>query len=153
MFSKKANIFTKKVAFMDFSPSGRAKIVVQYVAQKQKITMAKVGQKMGYTNRSAFSAVINGLKVMPMNFVERLAALDPDINPDFLTGTSDEMLLSEHERPATPELFPRQGAASGVYLPLELVTLFTNLSDTIRSQQETIRALAGKVPQAKTEMK
>lgn len=129
---------------MDLSPADRAKIVVQYLSNKEGITQAQLGEKMGYSNRSAFSAVLNGLKAMPANFRERLASLDPVINPDFLSGKSDEMLRQGAEQPVVPELFQSRQGASGVYLPLELVKLFTNLSDTIRSQQETIRLLVGK---------
>ena len=129
---------------MGLSQSERAKIVVRYLAKKSDITQFEVGQKLGYTNKSAFSSVIGGEKVLPRNFCERLAALDPEINPDFIIGKSDEMLRQGAEQPFVPELFQNRQGASGVYLPLELVKLFTNLSDTIRSQQETIRQLVGK---------
>ena len=129
---------------MSLSQSERAKIVVRYLAQKAGIKQFDIGKKMGYTNKSAFSAVIGGQKVLPRKFCERLAALDPAINLAFLTGESDEMLLPGMDQPTVPELFTKQPGASGVYLPLELVKLFTNLSDTIRSQQETIRLLVGK---------
>ena len=130
---------------MDLSLAERAKIVVRYLAKKGRITQAEVGQKMGYTNKSAFSAVLNGQKTLPVKFGDRLAALDPEINPDFLAGTSDEMLRPEHSQPTVPEIFAKQQERpSGVYLPLELVKMFTDLSETIRSQQETIRLLVGK---------
>ena len=129
---------------MSLSQSERAKIVVRYLAQKAGIKQFDIGRKMGYTNKSAFSAVLGGQKSLPRYFCERLAALDPEINLAFLTGESNEMLLPGKEQPPVPELSFKQPAASGVYLPLELVKLFTNLSDTIRSQQETIRILAVK---------
>lgn len=130
---------------MDLSPAERARIVVRYLAKKSGITQAQVGQKMGYTNKSAFSAVINAQKTLPVKFGERLAALDPEINPDFLSGKSDEMLRPEYAQPTIPEIFEKQHERpSGVYLPLELVKMFTALSETLRSQQETIRMLVGK---------
>lgn len=128
---------------MDLSVSERAKIVARYLSQKEKITMAKVGQKMGYTNRAAFSSVLNGLKKMPASFCDRLAALDPEINPDFLSGKTDEMLRPDNEPALFSQRAPKE-QPSGIYLPLELVKLFTNMSDTIRSQQETILQLVGK---------
>lgn len=132
---------------MELTQSERAKIVVRYLAKKSGITMFEVGQKLGYTNKSAFSSIIGGEKTLPKKFTDKLAALDPEINPDFLTGKSDEMLRPGYSQPDVPELLATGQPASkpsGVYLPLELVRLFTNLSDTIRSQQETIRLLAGK---------
>ena len=129
---------------MGFSQSERAKIVVRYLAKKQGITLFEVGQQMGYTNRSAFSSVLGGQKDVPRRFIDRLTKVFPEINPGFILGKSDEMLRPGYDQPAVPELIGAHGQASGVYLPLELVKLFTNLSDTIRSQQETIRLLAGK---------
>ena len=129
---------------MGFSQSERAKIVVRYLAKKQGITLFEVGQRMGYTNKSAFSSVIGGQKDLPRNFADRLTKVFPEINPAFITGKSDEMLRPGYDQPQVPELMGAQGQTSGVYLPLELVKLFTNLSDTIRSQQETIRLLTVK---------
>ena len=132
---------------MELTQSERAKIVVRYLAKKSGITMFEVGQKLGYTNKSAFSSIIGGEKTLPKKFTDKLAALDPEINPAFLVGKSDEMLRPGYAQTGLPEVLEagQQGSKpSGVYLPLELVRLFTNLSDTIRSQQETIRLLAGK---------
>ena len=146
MFPKKENICTKKVvifAFMPLSVQNRAKIVVRYLAQKGGVTQAQIGQKIGYTNRSAFSAVLSGLKPMPREFCEKLAALDPEINPDFLSGESNDMLRSGYVPQVLPDGSVMQKQA-GVFLPIEMVQMFTDLSATIRSQQETIRILVGK---------
>ncbi len=134
---------------MELSSAERAKIVVRYLAKKSGITQAEVGQKMGYTNKSAFSGVLNGQRILPRKFCERLASLDPEINPAFLSGDSDDMLLPGKDQPAIPEMYnpmPRheQDRPSGIYLPLELVKMFTDMSETIKSQQETIRLLVGK---------
>lgn len=142
---------------MDFSPADRAKIVAQYLANKEGITQAQLGKKMGYSNRSAFSAVLNGLKTMPASFCERLAAIDPEINPDFLEGKTDVMLRKDQGQPSTSGIFNPAGHASkkgeGVYVPAEFVQMITNLSNiiqgqqqTIQSQQETIRAALGATP-------
>lgn len=130
---------------MELTLPERAKLVVRYLSQKLGVTQAEIGEKMGYSNRSAFSAVLNGLKVLPVKFGEKLASLDDEINPDFLAGSSDEMLRPELAQPPVPEIFTKQQERpSGVYLPLELVKMFTDLSETIRSQQETIKALVVK---------
>jgi len=131
---------------MDLTLAERAQIVVRYIAKKNGITQAEVGAKLGYTNKSALSAVLNGQKTLPVKFGEKLAALDQEINPAFLSGDSDEMLRPEYAQPTVPEIIAKkQERQSGVYLPLELVQMFTDLSSTIRSQQETIRLLVGKV--------
>jgi len=130
---------------MELTPAERARIVVRYLAKKAGITQAEIGQKIGYTNKTAFSAVLGGHKALPEKFGEKLAALDPEINPAFLSGESDEMLLPGSVQPPVAEVYGRPPEQpSGVYLPLELVKMFTDLSATIRSQQETIRLLVGK---------
>lgn len=119
---------------MDLTPSDRAKMVVRYLSQKEGITQAQIGQRIGYSNRSSFSAVLSGLKPLPARFGEKLASLDPEINPEFLSGESNDML-----RDMAP--IPPPGKLSGIYLPLELVRMFTNMSETILSQQEELREL------------
>lgn len=135
---------------MELTQSERAKIVVRYLAKKSGITMFEIGQKLGYTNKSAFSTIIGGQKTLPRKFCDKLAALDPEINPAFLEGKSDEMLRPGYTQPDVPELLAAGPVVkpSGVYLPLELVQMFTELSATVRSQQETIRLLIGEKAQA-----
>ena len=136
---------------MDFTPKERARYVVRYLAKKKGVTQAQIGELLGYSNKSSFSSVLSGEKPIPKKFGEKLAALDPDINPDFLNGTSNEPLMSGGELPFTNETTeqPRQ---DGIYLPGELVSMFTDLSatvraqhDTLKSQQETIRMLIDKI--------
>ena len=138
---------------MELTLPERAKLVVRYLSQKLGVTQAEIGEKMGYSNRSAFSAVLNGLKVLPVKFGEKLASLDDEINPDFLSGSSDKMLRSETTQPPVLDVLKQQERPSGVYLPLELVKMFTDMSETIRSQQEAIKVLVSrKVPDSKEAM-
>lgn len=125
---------------MTLTTTERAQVVARYLAKSGGITQAQVGARMGYSNKSAFSAVLNGLKPMPAKFCEKLAALDPAINPDFLSGASDEMLRPV---PGSPAPAP---ASAGVFIPSELVQMFSDLAATIRSQQETIRTLTERRP-------
>lgn len=120
---------------MDLTPAERAQNVVRYLAKKLQVNQAEIGQKVGYGNRQAFSAVINGKVPFPPSLSERIAALDPEINPAYLYGSSDVMLLAEVEPEAPKEKLV------GVFIPGELVQMFTDLSATVRSQQETIRLL------------
>ena len=145
---------------MTLTLADRAKIVVRYLAKKQGVTQSKIGQMIGYNNKTAFSGVLNGLKTMPKKFGEKLAALDPEINPAFLDGSSEEMLLDTSEQPAMPEKFINQASMArpsvqtvkpgSIVIPPELAQMFTQLStmifsqqETIHSQQETIRLLVG----------
>ena len=126
---------------MDMTKAERAQAVVRFLAKKTHCTQFEIGQQLGYTNKSAFSAVLNGKSPIPKTFPQRLASLDPEISLAFLLGESDDMILasSPDDSLQTP---PQQTAPStGVWLPIELVRMFTDMSATIRSQQETIRAM------------
>ena len=129
---------------MQLSPAERAQAVVRYLAKKFGVTQAQIGERIGYTNKSALSAVLNGGKILPKKFGEKLAALDPDININFLAGTSDTMLLSDIQDASpkeTPAVAGPQSPATGIYIPRELAQMFSDLSAAVRSQQETIRML------------
>lgn len=135
----------------------RAQAVVRYLAKKTGQKQYEIGQKIGYLNKSSFSMLLNGKSSFPDSIPERLAALDPTINIDFLRGTSDKMLLGDEEQPlfipapepAEPEL-KKPPVPMGVYVPGELIQMLTKMSDTINSQQEMIRGLV-KTLQDKTE--
>ena len=130
---------------MDMTLAERAQAVVRFLAKKTGRKQFEIARDLGYTNKSAFSAVMNGKSPVPKQFPQKLASLDPCINIDFLTGASDEMLLPGYDSPTIPRTgglqTPPQHQGTGVWLPAELVRMFTDMSATIRSQQETIRAL------------
>ena len=126
----------------------RAQAAVRYLAKKMGQNQYDIGRQIGYTNKSAFSAMLNGRGQMPSTLPERIVALDPSINIEFLRGNSDKMLLGTDEQPlfvtsegevATTDKKPP--VPMGVFVPGELVQMFTDLSATVRSQQETIRDL------------
>ena len=129
----------------------RAQAVVRYLAKKTGQNQYEIGRKLGYTNKSAFSAMLNGRGQIPSTLPERLAALDPAINIDFLKGASDKMLLGVDEQPLFIPAEPEKATAApdpqkpqvpmGVYVPGELIRMLTKMSETIASQQETIRLL------------
>ena len=127
---------------MELLPHERAQAVVRYLAKKNGITQAQVGLRLGYTNKSALSGVLTGSKRLPEKFGEKLAALDPSINPDFLTGASDEMLLPGYDQPAIqPTGAQQQAAPVGVVVPYDqLLKMLASLSEAVSSQQETIRS-------------
>lgn len=129
----------------------RAQSVVRYLAKKLGRNQYEIGQMIGYMNKSSFSMLLNGKTSFPDNIPERLAALDPTINVEFLRGTSDRMLLGDGEQPLFVSTDPdqvqqepepqKQPVPMGVFIPGELVRIMTDLGATIRSQQETIRLL------------
>ena len=43
---------------MIMTPAERAQNVVRYLAKKLQVNQADIGQKVGYGNRAAFSAVL-----------------------------------------------------------------------------------------------
>lgn len=93
---------------------------------------------LGYTSNTSFSQVLNDKKVFPKNLPERIAALDPRINIDFLTGISDEMIVGEGAvEPKRQE--PIQSPRVGIFIPPELAQMVTDLTALMREQQATIR--------------
>ena len=126
---------------MELLPNERAQAVVRYLAKKNSTSQKQVGLRLGYTNKSALSAVLNGSKPLPEKFCAKLAALDPSINPDFLAGTSDEMLRPGFDQPAIQPTGARQVTPSGVLIPYDqLLQMLSSLSQDVSSQQETIRS-------------
>lgn len=129
---------------MVLSQAERARKIVKWYARKNNIPMSRVGEMVGYSNASAFSHVLNGEKKLPDVLASRLSALDPEINPGFLAGLTDEMLRNDGvdgepqagQVPEDPAI-----ASQGVWLPAELVGMFRDMATTVRSQQETISAL------------
>lgn len=134
----------------------RARAVVQYLAGQTGKKQHEIGQLVGFNNRSAFSQILNGHKSMPKTMPERLSSLDPRINILFLTGESDDMLISPSGEPETPRILTQSllgGKSStekvnspenGVFVPAELVQMITDLSATIKDQQKMITLLVEK---------
>ena len=127
---------------MAISQADRARMIVRWLSDQTNKNMREIGVELGYDNPSYFSQLLNGKKNIPFSLLEKLAALDPRINLDFLKGESEEMLLPGNVQPR-PDLIsvPASAKKTGVFLPNELVQMFSDLSAAVRSQQETIAAL------------
>lgn len=106
--------------------------------------MSKIGEMVGYSNASAFSQVLNSKKKLPPSLPERIAALDPRINIDFLTGESQDMILGE-EPQEEPQVDRRYKQREGVYMPPELLQMFADLSSTVKDQQQLISTLINNI--------
>lgn len=140
---------------MPLSQAQRVQAVVQYLSRTRGVTQQEIGQELGYMNRSYFSQLINGQKnSFKKSFLDGLVAMDPEINPEFLTGQSNEILLPGNQQPTiyptgwgsdavkvdVPQPQPQpKGQQPGIFLPNEILQFVSDLSATIRSQQETIR--------------
>lgn len=138
---------------MELSHPERLKAVVRWLSVALGKTQGEIARDCGYENGTYFSQLLNGRKPVAASLDEKLAAMHPDLNLEYLRGTSDSMFLPGTGHPATaPEILvpakeprqPKAPAEGGVWLPAELVQMFTDLSATVRSQQETIRLLVGK---------
>lgn len=69
----------------------RYKILVRYIVLNGLASSQKdLGRKMGYNNESAFSQIINEKVSCPKDFSQKLKAIVPDLNLDWLeTGVGD----------------------------------------------------------------
>lgn len=61
------------------------------IASSQK----DLGVKLGYANESSFSQIINEKVPYPKNFIERITAIVPDLNTDWLLYGEGEMLITD----------------------------------------------------------
>ena len=127
---------------MDLSAADRLKAVVKWYSGQTGKTQREIGASIGYPKDTVFSQFLNGHKEIPKALPAKIAALDPRINIGFLKGESEEMLLPGNVQPR-PDLIsvPASAKKTGVFLPNELVQMFSDLSAAVRSQQETIAAL------------
>lgn len=77
----------------------RFKSVIAYIVKCGIASNQKdLGLKMGYSNESSFSQVVNGKVPMPKDFIERLKSFVPDLNSDWLLTGEGDMLKSGIER-------------------------------------------------------
>lgn len=53
---------------------------------------SELGARMGYSNASAFSQVVNGLKPLPKDFIDRFSKLFPELDSHWLLTGEGEML-------------------------------------------------------------
>lgn len=75
----------------------RIKLTIQWligsgVADNQE----NIGKLLGYTNKSAFSQILNGKKPLPESFIDRLCVLNNKLNPDWMLTGEGPMLKSEN---------------------------------------------------------
>lgn len=109
---------------VQYSPE-RIRAVVRWLSGQTGKKQEEIGRELGYSDKTAFSAVVNGKTKAPQRLPVALAALDPRINLDYLLGKSDDMLLGS--------------SGSDVVLSGAAMKLLSDMMATIRSQQETIR--------------
>lgn len=139
--------FLKNFLRMEFSLPQRAQMVVKWLASERGVNQRDIGVLLGYTSKTSFSQVLNDKKVFPKTLPERLAALDPRINIDFLTGISDEMLVGETQPSDNSGQLKQQPIPMprvGIFVPPELAQMVTDLTSIVRDQQAMIRNLVEK---------
>lgn len=138
---------------MTLTHADRVKAVVKWLKTILGKTQVEIAEMCGYPNGAYFSMLLNGRKPIAASLDEKLAALHPSLNIEFLRGTSDEMFVTGAGEVAPPvepsapdpEEDPKEiRKPEGLFIPSELVQMFADLSATVRSQQELIQALVTK---------
>lgn len=109
---------------MELSQAERAKCVLRWLRKSYKITQAEIAERLGYTNPTVLSQILNGQKSFPAKLPEKIAALDSRININYLLGKSDDMRLDtmdsvdlEVEKNVEPDADP-EAQADKVYREL-----------------------------------
>lgn len=87
----------------------RNKILIRYMIDSHIIESQKdLGRKLGYTNESSFSQVVNGKVKMPKDFISKLKSFVPNLNEEWVLTGEGSMLKDESSKensmPAQAEL-------------------------------------------------
>lgn len=136
------------------APEKRLSAVVKWLSVQTGMRQKEIGLRVGYSNESSWSQLLTGKKDIPKAVPARIAALDPRINIDFLTGDSDEMFVDGAGADSRPQERPQTEQAgtsstqpviasktAGIFVPAELAQMVTDLSATVREQQRIIGSL------------
>lgn len=96
----------------------RFKLLIDYLKNKGVIkTQKELGNKMGYSNESAFSQVINGKQNIPKDFMDKLKVLLPELNENWLLTGEGEM-LDEAEKKESDNNCNESNCEEVTYVPL-----------------------------------
>ena len=88
----------------------RNKILIRYIIDNQIAESQKdLGKKLGYTNESSFSQVINGKVRMPKDFISKLKMLVPDLNEEWLMEGKGDMLKDGNIPPLQRDVIEKGG--------------------------------------------
>lgn len=97
----------------------RYKILIRYMISEGLASSQKdLGAKIGYTNESAFSQVINGKAIEPKNFIDKLKSILPDINDKWLLTGEGEMLKTPGKEGKGKETEEASNLTVGKVIPL-----------------------------------
>lgn len=121
----------------------RANYAIKWLCHANHRKQSDVASELGYKNASVLSQILTGKKPVPTNLANRIAALNPRINIDFLLGSSDQLLLDGPNPEVEPpvDITARSTKPKSVTIPPELATMFADMTATIKSQQELIANL------------
>ena len=78
---------------MDLSHAEQLKTVVRWLTVALGKTQEDIARACGYENGSYFSQLLNGKKQSASSLDEKLAAMHPDLNVEYLRGNSEDMFL------------------------------------------------------------
>ena len=77
----------------------RYKILIRYMINEGIVRSQKdLGVKMGYSQETTISQIINGKVKQPNDFIERLRAFVPKLNGDWIEHGTGEMLITDGDR-------------------------------------------------------
>ena len=88
----------------------RNKILIRYMIDSHIIESQKdLGRKLGYTNESSFSQVINGKVKTPKDFIFKLKSFVPNLNEEWMIDGKGEMLLKNDSTVFQKEIVEKGG--------------------------------------------
>lgn len=110
----------------------RYKILIRYAVNNNIVKSQRdLGQKLGYTNESSFSQIINGKVKTPKDFTSKLTSVFPDLNIAWLLSGEGEMLKSTTAPAKTDE--SKQG------IPFYDIDVTASITESFSDENEEVQ--------------
>lgn len=119
----------------------RYKILVRYIVSNGLASSQKdLGRKMGYNNESAFSQIINEKVSCPKDFSQKLKAIVPDLNLDWLeTGVGDMLGRTINQEIAGDNNTSVAGNSNNINSSATMEKAINEISEMRKLIQEQVR--------------
>lgn len=128
----------------------RYKILIDYLIDKGVVaTQKELGAKMGYSNETTLSQIINGHMAEPKDFIEKLSQYLPTLNPQWLETGEGEMLTTAQTQTAGDNAQQQQAHGNGITQTMggcsaEDANNLSKALDVISDMQGTIKEMSQK---------
>lgn len=108
----------------------RIKLVVKWlIGTGTAETQEAIGKIMGYSNKSSFSQILNNKVPIPDSFIDKLCALNPDINKKWVTHGDGNMIVDFMETSENNDVKAISNSESIIYQMYKDLIMITKEKD------------------------